>query len=293
MIAAAPTSRATNSRPSAALGSVDSPRSGSPVKLDRGDRLTRAGSRGQIELLMELAGHGHTDPVGAGGTGPAHHRVGRQLGGRAGRSNPHPRPTAPPDDPSPRAAPSSSCLASGSVDDGSSLTAVRDNQVFPNVAARNLQGLDVTLPDAFDGQRNVVLVAFQRNHQDLVDSWVPWLEKRSATDPGLRFYELPTIGRIWAPVRNFIDGGMASSIREPVILQRTLTVYGDVNRLARPLGIQDRSTISVFLVDQAGTVRWQGTGGFDPDVARDLDKALRASRRRSARSADPGSVPGA
>jgi hypothetical protein len=169
---------------------------------------------------------------------------------------------------------------------------VPEHRVFPTIEARNLQGLGVTLPGAFEGQRNVVVVAFQRDHQDLVDSWVPWLEKRSSTDPGLRFYELPTIGRIWAPVRNFIDGGMAAAIREPVILQRTLTVYGDVNRLTRPLGIQDRSTISVFLVDPDGTVRWQGTGGFDPDVAKELDKALRSSRRRSARSAGPGPVPG-
>jgi hypothetical protein len=161
---------------------------------------------------------------------------------------------------------------------------VPQHRVFPDIEARNLQGVDVRLPDGFEGQRNVVIVAFQRSHQDLVDSWVPWLEKRSATDPGLRFYEVPTIGRIWAPVRNFIDGGMASAIREPVILQRTLTVYGDVNRLTRPLGVEDRSTISVLLVDPDGTVRWQGTGGFDPDVATELDKALRASRRRGARS---------
>lgn len=155
---------------------------------------------------------------------------------------------------------------------------------FPTLAARNLQGLDVTLPDAFDGERNVVLVAFQRNHQELVDSWVPWLEKRGATDPGLRFYEVPTIGRIWAPVRNLIDGGMAASIREPVILRRTLTVYGDVNRLTQPLGIEDRSTISVFLVETQGSVRWSGTGRYDPGLAADLDKALRASRRRENRS---------
>lgn len=165
------------------------------------------------------------------------------------------------------------------------MASVPDPRIFPTIDARNLEGLGVTLPGAFEGQRNVVIVAFQRNHQDLVDTWVPWLEKRSATDADLRFYEVPTIGRIWAPVRNFIDGGMAAAIREPVILQRTLTVYGDVNRLTRPLGIEDRSTIAVLLVDPDGTVRWQGSGGFDPDTAAELDKALRASRRRSARSA--------
>ena len=145
----------------------------------------------------------------------------------------------------------------------------------------------MTLPDAFEGDRNVVVVAFQRNHQELVDSWVPWLEQRAAKDPGLRFYELPTIGRIWAPVRNFIDGGMAASIREPVILQRTLTIYGDVNRLTRPLGVEDRSTISIFLVERSGSVLWRGAGRLDPDLAVDLDAALRASRRGEPR---PGAI---
>ena len=152
---------------------------------------------------------------------------------------------------------------------------MRTHVAFPTLSARNLEGLDVTVPDAFEGDRNVVLVAFQRQHQDLVDSWIPWLEEHADADSALRFYELPTIGRIWAPVRNFIDGGMASAIREPVILRRTLTVYGDVNRLCGPLGIEDRSTISLFLVDGSHTVRWSGRGAFTPETADDLDRALR------------------
>ena len=152
---------------------------------------------------------------------------------------------------------------------------VRTDVSFPKLSARNLEGLDVTIPDTFEGDRNIVLVAFDRHHQELVDSWIPWLEEHAAADPGLRFYELPTIGRIWAPVRNFIDGGMAAAIREPVVLRRTLTVYGDVTKLTAPLDIQDRSTIALFLVDRAHTVRWSGSGRFNPDTAEDLERALR------------------
>jgi hypothetical protein len=147
---------------------------------------------------------------------------------------------------------------------------------FPEVGARDLEGLDVRLPEAFGGDRNVVIIAFQRQHQALVDSWVPWLEQRAASDPGLRFYELPTIGRMWAPVRRFIDGGMAAAIRVPEILRRTLTVYGDVSRLTRPLRIDDRSTIVIVLTDRSGRVTWTGSGGFDESAADDLERALRA-----------------
>ena len=147
---------------------------------------------------------------------------------------------------------------------------------FPRLLARDLEGHDAWLPDAFAGVRNVVIVAFRRNHQALVDSWVPWLEDRAADDPGLRFYELPTIGRIWAPVRNVIDGGMAAAIREPVVLQRTLTIYGDVRRLTGPLGIDDRSTVTLLVVDGAGRVQWSGTGGFDAARAQEIGTALQA-----------------
>lgn len=135
------------------------------------------------------------------------------------------------------------------------------------------------LPEGFAGERNVVLVAFSRHHQSLVDSWVPWLEERAAADAGMRFYELPTIGRMWAPARNFIDGGMAAAIRVPAILQRTFTVYGDVDRVTKPLGIADRSTIALVLVNAAGDVRWRGTGGFTTAVAHDLEVALEHDRR--------------
>ena len=148
--------------------------------------------------------------------------------------------------------------------------------LFPLVTARDLEGRDLELPAAFTGKRNVVIVAFQRRHQVLVDSWVPWLEDRAGGDPDLHFYELPTIGRIWAPVRSFIDGGMAAAIRDPKVLKRTLTIYGDITRVTRPLGIASRSTIALLAVDASGQVHWRGTGAFDPTMADELAVALRS-----------------
>ena len=152
--------------------------------------------------------------------------------------------------------------------------------IFPNIRARNLEGLDVVLPRAFAGERNVVMVAFQRQHQSLVDSWVPWLEREASADAGLRFFEIPTIGRMWAPARRFIDGGMAAAIRVPEILQRTFTIYGDVSRLTTPLGITDRSTITVLLVDSEGRVQWQDSGGFTAEKAEALHAVLAEHRKQ-------------
>jgi peroxiredoxin len=44
---------------------------------------------------------------------------------------------------------------------------------FPQVTARDLGGREVALPADLRGQRNVVLIAFRRDQQQLVDSWMP------------------------------------------------------------------------------------------------------------------------
>ena len=132
----------------------------------------------------------------------------------------------------------------------------------------------MSLPDGFEGERNVVIVAFRREHQALVDSWVPWLDARADSDPGLHFYEMPTIGTQWSPARRVIDGGMATAIGDPVVLHRTITVYTDVRRVTDGLGIDRTDTVWLFLVDATGAVRWRGHGAFDDDVAASLGAAL-------------------
>ena len=163
---------------------------------------------------------------------------------------------------------------------------------FPRLAARDLDGREVALPAGLPGEWTVVIVAFRREQQDLVDSWVPWLEQRAAADPRLGFVELPAIGLRWQPARPVIDGGMAAAIPDQRTRRRTLTVYTDIRRVTVPLGITDRNTIWLFLVDRAGQVRWRGSGGQDAATAAALSAAL-AELPGLPAAAPPAAEPGA
>jgi hypothetical protein len=145
---------------------------------------------------------------------------------------------------------------------------------FPRVTAHDLDRREVVLPAGLPGEWNVVIIAFRREQQELVDSWMPWLEQRAATDPRLGFVELPAIGMQWQLARPVIDGGMAAAVRDQETRRRTLTVYTDIRRVTVPLGISDRGTIWLFLVDRAGRVRWRGSGGRDAATAAALAAAL-------------------
>ncbi len=139
---------------------------------------------------------------------------------------------------------------------------------------RDLEGTELTLPGAFEGERNVVILAFDMRHQRLVDSWVPWLEQRAEQDPSLRFYEVPTISTGWRPLRGWIDGGMTRAIPDPAVRRRTLTAYVPLGPISAELGITDTSDIWLFVVDAGGLLHWRGRGAMRDETASELAEAL-------------------
>lgn len=147
-----------------------------------------------------------------------------------------------------------------------------DVTTFPRLEARDLTGEQRWLPDAFEGDRNLVFVAFRRQQQSLIDSWGPWVETHAPT-AGIRAYEVPVLARLWAPFRPMIDGGMAGAIQDVDTRRRTLTVYGDVRRVTGPLGITDQSTVSIFLLAHGGQVLARVSGAFEEASAQRLLEA--------------------
>ena len=51
---------------------------------------------------------------------------------------------------------------------------------FPHLAARDLEGHALELPDDFAGASNLVIIAFRREQQPTVDSWIAWFETIAA-----------------------------------------------------------------------------------------------------------------
>jgi hypothetical protein len=73
--------------------------------------------------------------------------------------------------------------------------------------------------------------------------------------------ELPVLSGKFKLARRFIDGGMAASIKNPLVLARTITIYGAVGDFRQSLGITSISDVSVRVVARTGEVIWGTTGG--------------------------------
>ncbi len=160
---------------------------------------------------------------------------------------------------------------------------------FLQLSARDLFGSEVKLPAGFTGRPSLVVIAFRRQHQSLVDEWIAWGETAADQFPEMRSYELPVIATRWSPARGLIDGGMAQAVRDPEVRRRTLTVYTDVRRVTDALDIHRTDTVTAMLVDESGRVRARVTGPADPSAIEDLLGQL-AHDPPSAAGAGPAEV---
>jgi hypothetical protein len=140
--------------------------------------------------------------------------------------------------------------------------------LFPRISGRALSGTSVTLPDAARGTVALVGVAFVRDAQPMLDSWMRPYEEAFDGRKGYVAYELPIIeGWHWRLMSGMIDGGMRAGI--PVEKHNyVVTVYGDASAFREALSIEDTGSAYVFLLGRSGIIRWRNHG-YATDAAVD------------------------
>lgn len=148
---------------------------------------------------------------------------------------------------------------------------------FPVVSGENLARESYDLPGDLEADRNLLLVAFRREQQAAVDTWVPLVAEIEGERSDFRYYELPVISRYYRPFQWFIDGGMRAGIPDADTRSRTITIYTDTPTFRRALDLPTDSTIYALLVDRDGQVHWRAEGPLTDAAARDLHAHLSES----------------
>lgn len=150
---------------------------------------------------------------------------------------------------------------------------------FPTVQGSNLERRRFILPADLEGDLNLLLLAFWRHHQALVDTWMPAARDLENQYPGLMVYEVPVLQRRGPLSRWFIDSGMRAGIPDRGTRERTITVYLDKPGFLAALDIRDDHTIRQLLIDRSGEVLWRSAGPHDPATQVELVGFLDQHRR--------------
>jgi len=133
---------------------------------------------------------------------------------------------------------------------------------FPQVSGANLDRKRLALPQDFEGQANILLIAFQQWQQGEVNTWVPAAQQLEAAYPTIRYYELPTIRNMNRLAQAFINGGMRAGIPDHLARVRTITLYLDKNTFRQALDLPDEDHIYLLLLGGDGQVLWRERGVF-------------------------------
>ncbi len=146
--------------------------------------------------------------------------------------------------------------------------------MFPRVHGVNLERRSFTLPDDFDGERNLVLIAFKREQQDQIDTWIATAQRLAQEHTDFRYYELPTVSRSVPLARWWLDSAMRAGIPDRAARDATITLYLDKGAFRDALQLPDEDKIYVLLVARTGRVFWRTEGVATDEKARELQRAL-------------------
>jgi hypothetical protein len=163
----------------------------------------------------------------------------------------------------------------------SKLQIMREETHFPVVSGFNLNRQELEFPRDFQGNFNLVIVAFQQPQQAVVNTWIPFAQELEEKIPGFIYYELPTIYEMPAFSRTFINEGMRAGIPDQTARERTITLYLDKETFKSALEISNENEIHLFLVDRDGDIFWRSSGAFTEGKAAELLGVLEERQKES------------
>ncbi len=145
---------------------------------------------------------------------------------------------------------------------------------FPTLEGSNLEGKEYIIPKTLDKEYNIILMAFWRSQQKMVDTWAPFLSDLEEKYNNFKFYELPTIsfGFMW--MKPIIDGGMRAGIPNKNTRERTITIYLYKRSMLSDLEIESQKKIKVYLINREGDILWKSEGYFTEAKGKDLKDTL-------------------
>jgi hypothetical protein len=159
-------------------------------------------------------------------------------------------------------------LKAPSAGEGQKMDNANIGKKFPNVTADSLAGTKESIPESCSGKVTLVTVAFLRESQGQLDSWLNPFYEKFGNNPGFMFYEIPMISSGYKFMRMIIDGGMRAGL--PSFKHKhVVTMYGDVEKYLTALSLEPRSG-HAFLIDRDGIIRFQASGYATPQLLQEL-----------------------
>ncbi|MFW5944203.1 MAG: hypothetical protein ACOCTU_02990 [Bacteroidota bacterium] len=139
--------------------------------------------------------------------------------------------------------------------------------------AETLSGKKLIFPKATKGKHTFILVAFKRQTQGELDSWLdPFIEEFGSRD-SVTFYEIPMISKNWKWMSTWIDSGMRAGVPE-FKHDHVATYYGSLTKYFDHFHVDDIGNVYVFFLDKEGNMIFNTSGPADEQKFGELRRTV-------------------
>lgn len=143
------------------------------------------------------------------------------------------------------------------------------SQKFPTIKAETLSQEKVVFPDITENKYALILIAFKRQTQGQVDSWLDPFIKEFGENKQVTFYEIPMISNNWKWMSQWIDSGMRSGVPK-YKHNHVATYYGPLSSYFEYFEIKNSKLCYSFLLDKTGHIIWKNQGAATKETFNEL-----------------------
>jgi hypothetical protein len=153
---------------------------------------------------------------------------------------------------------------------------------FPQFATRDLEGKDVQVPGELTGDPNLVIVAFQPEHQQVIESWMPSIQKLEADNPTMESWVVTLVPRKYKWVYGTIVSRIKGGITDPKLRRHTLTACLELKPPQSKSGLPSAEQIGPYVLDRSGSIQAYEAGSFTEEKLGRIAAAVQAIKQAGA-----------
>ncbi|MEN0068575.1 MAG: hypothetical protein AAGA48_41040 [Myxococcota bacterium] len=145
-------------------------------------------------------------------------------------------------------------------------------QTVPSIEAETLSGNKVALPGSLSKAHTVLVLSFEREHQQTSNEWRPHLAKL-AEGGQVDWLELAFLD-VSGPVRMAIGAAMDLGVSDKVARAHVAPVWSSADAVTKAFSISDKGDIAVVVVDKSGKMTFKESGKPSDAKVAALKKAI-------------------
>ncbi len=139
--------------------------------------------------------------------------------------------------------------------------------ILPILSGLTINSAEITFPDDFETDYQLVVMPFDREQQELAVTWLPLFQELVAETDQADLWSIAALPELNAGIRLLVLGGLSAAISDADIRPQITAVFlADQQALLDQLAVESPDDVRVFIMDAEGIIYYTDHGVYTDDA---------------------------